>query len=96
MTCSASWRADVCASQVRNAPIAAPMRPTAAIAPAIESPAGAEIASTEMSPSGPTSPGTARLTASMSACQASGLPASHSAATENPRSTPAKIENSDR
>ncbi len=71
------------------APIAAPMRPTRERMPAMESPAGASIFSVLMSPPSPTSPGTARSTASTRASQASLLPASHRAAIEKPRRTPA-------
>jgi hypothetical protein len=78
------------------APIAAPTSPTRAIAPAKDRPTGTEIPFGSMSPPGPTRPGTERSTAAMSAFQASRFPASHSAATEKPRSTAAKIEKSAR
>lgn len=64
--------------------------------PAIDNPAGAWIEFGSMIPSFPScamSPGRAASTAEMMAFQAVSFPASHSAATENPSSTPANTLN---
>ena len=96
---SSTARSQIMRIAVRSepiAPIAALMRPIAAMAPAIDRPAGAVILSGSTIPPLPTSPGTARSMASISAFQASGLPANQSAATEKPSSTAAKMLNSAR
>jgi len=72
------------------------MRATVEIAPANDSDTGSRSWDGSMTPSSPISPGTTDCTASMIASHACGLPASQSAATEKPSSTPAKTLNSAR
>jgi hypothetical protein len=74
--------------------MAAPSRPIDEIAPAIDRPAGAWMSFVSTRPSSPTRPGITWLTASMSACHATGFPESHSAAIENPSSTAANTAKS--
>jgi hypothetical protein len=76
-----------------TAPSAAPISATIEMIPAIEKDTGSSRSAGSMIPSFPIRPGTTDCTASMMAFQACGLPASHSAATEKPRRTPAKTLN---